>query len=75
MNSLFRPLGPQVNLRNHDVFLRPLYELENHALAGIEMSFAGRTAGSSVKPEALAEVLGSIRGSLSPEAFVCVSLG
>jgi len=75
MNSLPRPFGPLTNLRNRDVFLRPLYELENRALAGIELSFAGLAAGACAKPETLAGVLESIRGTLAPEAFVCVSLG
>lgn len=75
MNSRVRPSSPLANPSNHDVFLRPLYELENRALAGIELSFAGRSADARVKPEMLAGVLGNIRGSLSPEAFVCVSLG
>lgn len=75
MNSFLRSFGPQTNPRDQDVSLRPLYELENRALAGVELSFTGSAAGGSVKPEALAGVLGNIRDSLSPEAFVCVSLG
>jgi len=75
MNSVLRPARPMANPRNRDVFLRPLYELESRALAGIELSFADRAQGLSVKPETLAEVLEIIRESLSPEAFACVSLG
>ncbi|MFP5222846.1 MAG: EAL domain-containing protein [Acidobacteriota bacterium] len=74
MNSFSHLSSPLAPPRN-DVSLRPLYELENRALAGVELSFARHAPGVSVKPETLAAMLESIRGSLSPETFVCVSLG
>lgn len=75
MNSGLHPTPHPTTQRSPDVFLRPLYELESRVLAGIELSFAGRAQDLSVEPETLAEVLESIRDSLSPEAFACVSLG
>jgi len=75
MNSALRPARLLATTRSRDVFLRPLYELESRELAGIELSFASRSQDFSADPDTLAEVLESIRGSLSPEAFACVSLG
>ena len=58
-----------------DVSLRPLYELENGSLAGIEPDFVDTFLKIGDRLDTIMEVLSKGYGLTGPEAFICAPMG